>query len=285
MLCSYYVGNPTQHSGQFNGQPRKFGLVYTTDPGYKVLQEFKDRVVTQFTECGGTVAAEGTHPKAGYSIDTETNPRYATDVMARFKAAGVTTVIWPGGLEANYTAAAKNLDYYPEWVTAGDGLMDNEFAQQGYRGSHGQDEDVWTHAVVVSNQPLIPASAADEICFQAQRSVAPDTPAQDAGATGCDMYDNLRQLFVGIQVAGPRLGPSSIDRGFHAIPAVESTDLQIPACYYLPGDYTCIKDFILGEWDPTAGGPERHHTGLLPHRQQPTPGSRQPAAPEPARRL
>ena len=254
VLCNYYVGNPASHSGQFNGQERKFGLVYTTDPGFKILQEFKDRVVSQFNECGGTIAAEGTHPKAGYSIDTETSPRYATDVMARFKAAGVTTIIWPGGLEVNYTAAAKNLDYYPEWVTAGDGFMDNEFAQQGYRGSHGQDEDVWDHAIVVSNQPMLPPGAADQICFQAQRSVAPDTPAQDAAATGCDMYDNLRQLFIGIQVAGPRLGPTSIDRGFHAIPAIESTDLQIPACYYLPGDYTCIKDFILGEWDPVAGG-------------------------------
>ncbi len=114
---------------------------------------------------------------------------------------------------------------------------------------------MWDHAVVVSNQPQQPTSSADRICFQAQRSVQPDTPAQDAAATGCDQYDNLRQMFIGIQVAGPRLGPTSIDKGFHAIPAVESTNLQIPACYYLPGDYTCIKDFILGEWDPQAGGP------------------------------
>ena len=253
-LCNYYVDNPVQHSGQFNGQPRKFGLVYTEDRGYEVLREFKDRVMRQFEECGGTVVATGTHPKAGYSLDTETSPRYATDVMSRFQQANVTTVIWPGGLEVNYTAAAKNLNYYPEWIVAGDGLMDNEFAQQGYRGSHGQDPEVWDHAVVVSNQPQVPLSTADRICFQAQRSVDPNTPAQDAAATGCDHYDNLRQLFIGIQVAGPRLGPSSIDKGFHAIPAIESSNLQIPACYYLPGDYTCIKDFILGEWDTDAGG-------------------------------
>ncbi|MGH9086108.1 MAG: hypothetical protein ACRDYW_11700 [Acidimicrobiales bacterium] len=252
-LCNYYVDRPVQHSPQFTGQ-RKFGLVYTTDRGYEVLQEFKDRVVSEFRACGGSIAAEGSHPKSGYSLDPSTSPRYATEVMARFQQAGVTTVIWPGGLEVNYTAAAKNLNYYPEWIVAGDGDMDNEFAQEGYQGSAGQDPDVWDHAVVVSNQPLVPVSSADRICFQAQRSVDPSTPVQDAAATGCDMYNNLRQLFTGIQVAGPRLGPTSIDRGFHAIPAVESQDLQIPACYYLPGDYTCIKDFVLADWDPTAEG-------------------------------
>src|SRR5256885_2877325 len=52
----------------------------------------------------------------------------------------------------------------------------------------------------------------------------------------------LRQLFVGIQVAGPQLKPPKVDEGFHSIPAVASTDPTVPACYYDPGDYTCIKD-------------------------------------------
>ncbi len=254
VLCNYYVGRPVTHSPQYQGQDRVYGLVYTTDKGYQTLVEFKDRVVNAFDGCGGKITAEGTHPKAGYSIDTETSPRYATEVMQRFKQAGVTTIIWPGGLEVNYTAAAKNLNYYPEWIVAGDGDMENEFAQQGYRGSHGQDPDVWDNAVVVSNQPQSPASDTDRICFQAQRSVDPSTPQQDAARTGCDMYANLRQLFIGIQVAGPRLGPTSIDRGFHAIPPVPSRNLQIPSCYYLPGDYTCIKDLVILDWDPTARG-------------------------------
>lgn len=254
VLCTYYLGQPVTHSPQYNGQDRVYGLVHTTDRGYETLIEFKDRVVSEFQKCGGSIAQTGTHPKAGYSADTETSPRYATEVMARFKQAGVTTIIWPGGLEVNYTKAAKQLDYYPEWIVAGDGDMENEFAQQGYRGSHGQDQDVWEHAVVVSNQPQQPSSTQDRVCYQALRSVDPDVPLQDAAATGCDQYDNLRQLFIGIQVAGPRLGPTSIDRGFHAIPAVPSQNLQIPSCYYLPGDYTCIKDFVILDWDPDAQG-------------------------------
>ena len=86
-------------------------------------------------------------------------------------------------------------------------------------------------------------------------------PTQDALRAGCDKYDNLRQLFIGIQVAGPRLGPTSIDRGFHAIPPTPSPSLQIPACYYDEGDYTCVKDFVLARWDPQGNTEERGSAG------------------------
>src|SRR6185503_2209172 len=52
-----------------------------------------------------------------------------------------------------------------------------------------------------------------------------------------------------IQVAGPRLGPTSIDRGYHAIPAVRSNDPTTPACFYSNGDYTCVKDAQAEIWD------------------------------------
>jgi len=255
VLCNKYVNHPVDHSPQFMGQPRKFGLVYTTDQGFETLRRFKDRVMQKFQACGGTLATEPrTFPKAGYALDTETSNRYAIEAMTAFQAAGVTTVIWPGGLETNYSKAAANLNYYPEWIVAGDGNTDNEFAQQGYRGSHGQNQESWRNAAVVSYQPQIPIDEKVRVCFQALRSVDPNVPQQDALRTGCDMYDNLRQLFIGIQVAGPRLGPTSIDRGFHAIPPLPSPDLQLPACYYDPGDYTCVKDFIIGRWDPQGYG-------------------------------
>jgi hypothetical protein len=205
----------------------------------------------KFKACGGTLATQPrTFPKAGYSADTSETDRYAVEAMQAFQQAGVTTVVWPGGLETKFSKAAANLNYHPEWILAGDGFTDNDFANQGYRGSTGQDQSTWANAAVVSYQPLIPVDERTRVCFQALRSVDPNVPQQDAVRTGCDTYDNLRQLFIGVQVAGPRLGPTSIDRGFHAIPAIASTDLQIPACYYDPGDYTCVKDFIIGRWDP-----------------------------------
>lgn len=250
VLCNNYVGQPVDHSPTFMGEPRQFGLVYTTDQGFESLVRIKDRVMASFADCGGTLATEeGTFPRAGFGIDTETSPRYAAEQMTQFQAAGVTTIIWPGGLETNYSDAMKTLNYYPEILLLGDGNTDSEFSQQGYRGSHGQDQDAWSQAVVVSNQAMVPESIRDAICFMEQRSIDPDTPQQDA-SIGCDLYDSLRQLFTGIQAAGPRLGPSSIDRGFHAIPALASLDLQTPSCYYDPGDYTCVKDYVLLRYDP-----------------------------------
>jgi hypothetical protein len=254
VLCNKYVGKPVEHAGaEFQGKERRFGLVFTTDQGFETLRRFKDRVMERFKECGGTLATEPrTFPKAGYSKDTETSNRYAIEAMQAFQAAKVTTVVWPGGLETNFSAQAKNLNYYPEWVLAGDGFTDNDFAQQGYSGSHGQDADEWSNAAVVSFQSQVPESVNDRVCYQALRSVDPNVARQDAAAEGCDMYDNLRQLFIGIQVAGPRLTPTTIDRGFHAIPPTASPSLQVPACYYEPGDYTCIKDFVIGRWDRDA---------------------------------
>jgi hypothetical protein len=251
VLCKKYVGRKVQHSGQYDGDDRKFGLVYTTDNGFETLRRVKDRVVADFEACGGSFAtAPGTFPRAGYAKDTTTSPRYAIETMQRFQSAGVTTIVWPGGHETHFSTAAKQLNYFPEWIVLGDGQTDNEFAQQGYGGSHGNDREVWQYAVVVSYQPQMPDPETDRICFLALREVDPNVPRQDALRTGCDMYDNLRQLFIGIQVAGPRLTPTTIDRGFHAIPAIASPSLQIPACYYEPDDYTCIKDFIIGRWDP-----------------------------------
>lgn len=246
VLCKKYVGNPVDHSSQFDGQPRKFGLYYTTDSGYDTLRRFKDRVKQRFQDCGGTIVTEQTFPHAGYAVDNSQTPRYAADAALAFKNAGVTTIIWPAGQEAKLSQAAAKINYFPEVILAGDGLTDGDFSQAT------QDPTFWDNVMVVSNQALEPDRLADQVCFQAYRSSNPDAAQRDAGAYACEMYTNLRQLFIGIQVAGPRLGPTSVDKGFHAIPAVRSTDPQTPACYYLPNDYTCVKDYVLGLWDSAA---------------------------------
>jgi hypothetical protein len=71
----------------------------------------------------------------------------------------------------------------------------------------------------------------------------------------CGAYRNLFQLFTGIQVAGPRLGPTSVDNGMHAIPAIRSNDVQTPACFYDIGDYTCVKDAEVEVWDAQSTAP------------------------------
>jgi hypothetical protein len=251
VLCDQVV-NKKVATGAFLGNDRKFGLAYTSDPNYETLRGLKDRVVAKFQACGGSFTTDpAVFPKAGYTVDTGTSPRYAAQDMARFKAAGVTTIIWPGGLETNYSKAAAAIDYHPEWILLGDGFTDSDFANQAYGGQEGQNQEVWSNAFVVSPQPQVPIPETGRICFQALRSVDPNTPEQDSLNSGCDAYNDLRQLFIGIQSAGPRLGPTSIDTGFHALPAIPSQNLQVPECFYEPGDYTCIKDYVLAKYNPT----------------------------------
>ena len=251
IVCDQVVGKSAE-VGDGAGGPRKYGLVYTSDPNYASLRSLKDRVVSKFQSCGGSFATDpGVFPTAGYTVDSGTSPRYATDTMVRFRAAGVTTIIWPAGLETNFSKAAAAIGYHPEWILLGDGFTDSDFANQAYGGQEGQNQDVWSNAFVVSPQPQVPVPETGRICFQALRSVDPNTPQQDSLRAGCDMYNDLRQLFIGIQSAGPRLGPTSIDTGFHALPAIPSQNVQVPECYYEPGDYTCIKDYVLAKYDPT----------------------------------
>ncbi len=247
VLCKKYQPFPVDHSGDYQGEPRKFGLLYTTDSGFKGLQKFKDSVVQRFKACGGVISEEATFPTAGIAVDNRQTPQYALDAMTKFQNAGITTIIWPGGYESKFSKAAAQIGYYPEWILAGDGDLDAEYGNQV-----NQDQTVWQYAVTTSNQPFVPDDVTRRICFQAYRTVKPDEPRQDVNGYACDFYEGLRQLFIGIQVAGPRLGPTSIDKGFHAIPAIRSQDPQVPACFYLPGDYTCVKDLVLGRWDPAA---------------------------------
>jgi hypothetical protein len=62
-------------------------------------------------------------------------------------------------------------------------------------------------------------------------------------------------------VAGPKLTPSALDQGFHAIPPYLSSDPQEPACFYDPGDYTCVKDAEASWWDQSGVPPSRTQTG------------------------
>jgi hypothetical protein len=91
--------------------------------------------------------------------------------------------------------------------------------------------------------------------------VQPDADDNEVRADACPIYADLRQLFTGIQVAGRLLGPSSVDRGFHAIPSVESKDPRVPACFYETNDYTCVKDTVAEWWDPNSTAPNFNSAG------------------------
>lgn len=249
LICQKVVPFPTSFSGNSgqNGQPRKYGLLWSSDDNFPFLRTMKELVKAEVEKCGAKIVAEASFPVGGFATATEANVEAGAAAMAKFVEAGVTTVIWPGGMEVNISSQAGAANFRPEWILMGDGLHDTN--------SHGQlmDQSVWEHAWVITPKTLR-GSDEEEPCFQAAREADPGADRRDITSFACDFYNDTRQMFTGIQVAGPRLNPETMDRGFHAIPRHESSSPRVPACFYNPGDYTCVKDAMVEKWDPAGTG-------------------------------
>ncbi|MDT7570143.1 MAG: hypothetical protein QOE05_317 [Actinomycetota bacterium] len=254
-VCTKVRAQPVVDSGNQgeNGAARVYGLLSTSDPAHPELQLYARLVQRSLSQCGVSPKVKATFPIAGRTYQTQQEDAaatYAKSNMAQFKNEHVTTILWVGGYETDQSRAAGNLQYYPEVILAGDGYLEGNFDN-----TH-QDQTFWSHATVVTPVPMILENDRDP-CVQSIRQTDPSAGPQDTtwACTGTTFYVDTRQLFTGIQVAGPKLSPDSIDQGFHAIPAVQSKDPSTPACYYNTGDYTCVKDGTAEHWDPQGAPP------------------------------
>ena len=259
-VCAKVVGKPAVRagnsaSGNMQNRPRKLGLLHTTDENHPDRIKLAEIVQQKVEACGGEIEGVATFPVCCYTTDTTTNPDYATANMAQFSTEGITTILWPGGMESNTSNAASTSGYQPEWIVLGDDLLDGNGPNRMARNGPAFDD----RAFIITPEIYAPPRA-QQRCYQAYREADKQLPDADLGFV-CEYYRNLFQLFTGIQVAGPRLGPSSVDKGYHAIPAVKSKDNQSPACFYNPGDYTCVKDNQIEMWDEQAVPPEGNRAG------------------------
>lgn len=251
-VCKKVVPYPVSFGNpQDVGKARRLGLLSTTDARQPAMQQFAALAKKEIEACGGNFVAEAFFPSAGFVANPAAT--YGADNMAKFVQNEVTTVIWAQGFEQNNTTAAGKIGYTPEWIVAGDGQLD------GLVPAKYQDQNVWNHAWVVSNATLV-GPWDQEDCYGAIRETGSNIPRSDT-AIPCRHYRDFRQMFTGIQVAGRILTPSSVDRGFHTIPAVPSEDAEVPACFYETNDYTCVKDAVGMYWDSTARSTFSSSTG------------------------
>ena len=262
MLCRQVVGRPAAFSGNpgENGKPRRLGLLRPNDDaawgeGYHLFGEL---VKAQIEECGGQFVAEGEHPYTGRVNDGSAAAQQQVEQnIATFRQAQVSTIIWPLGLDlGRETETAARQGYLPEWILAGDTIM------EGYDVGQLQDQRAMRHAWIQTTLARQPAFNQD-LCYLAMSESNPGKPEEDARQACLQLnpYEALRQLFIGIQVAGPKLHPNSVDKGFHAIPPGPSNDPLVPACYYDPGDYSCVKDGTAMYWDTNGRAPGSNSPG------------------------
>jgi len=256
-VCKQVVPFPVSFSGnaETQGAPRKLGLLHYGGPFYPQLIAYARLVKKGIEDCGGTFVAYRTHDSycgAGNICDPQST--HEVENMAEFRQKGVTTIIWAGGLEVGHSRAAAKINYFPEIVIGGDGYNDLTLENQW------QDPSVWQHAVAVTAYTL-KNPFTNTPCYQAAKETDPEAPTIDIRNYGCKDYDAIRQLMTGIQVAGPKLTPASMEKGFRAIPEVRSSDPRVPACFYPAGGYSCTQDFATWWYDPAGDDPESTNPG------------------------
>lgn len=275
VLCKQVVNRPVTDSGDptYQGRPRKMAFLTLIPGDTDIDDKAAARIRSNVAECGGRFALERNFPFKGSIWQSPHDADAYTAMVAELKAAEITTVVWNLYYDREWSQAAKRAAYFPESIVMTGNGFENIV--------HGKwmDQDVWDNAWVFTPQPAIGAWV-DTQCFKALREAAPDLPFQDTSIP-CRFYEDLRQLFTGIQVAGPRITPESINKGFHAIPQRPSSSADSPACFYLPGDYSCVKDAALWQWDRNAvseyssapgcyrmvNRAERHLVGRWPRRE------------------
>ncbi len=81
-----------------------------------------------------------------YQLDPARLQEQAASAIARFKEAGVTSIIFSGDPVApgTFTPEATNQDYFPEWIITGSALVDTTAAARGF------DQEQWAHAFGIS---------------------------------------------------------------------------------------------------------------------------------------
>ena len=234
-------GNPSGQ-GSPNGDDRRFGLYYTSDPGEPGLHRFRDLVKAGFEECGLEWVTEATFPRSGFAVDGGDSGQEQAEAVQKFQANDVTTVLWLGGIEGRFTHTADAARYYPEIVLAGDLDGDNNVTARQ------QARNVWQNAWATSFQLRFDRPEQTP-GFRAYKEGDPNATTDESRFANSDYRDHF-MLFQAVQVAGPRLHPDTIDEGFHAIPEKQSTDPYIASCFFDPGDYSCVKDATEQWWDP-----------------------------------
>ncbi len=195
-LFNRVMGDPARFAGDpdLRSEDRVLGVVRFEQR----IPVFSDlaRLVTMISDANGVVPAAN----EVYTFDLDKMPERATTIVARMKAAGVTTVLFLGDplMPIYLTQAATAQDYFPEWLVSGTVLTDSTVMGRQY------DQRQWAHAFGLS---VLPAKTpVDQLeAYRLHQWYFGEAPA--ARGTAQLILNDLVMLFLGIHMAGPTCGP------------------------------------------------------------------------------
>ena len=248
-IAKQLIGKNAEFAGDaaFEGEPRTFGHVYISSspesPG--IAETFVDGL----TGDGANVVEV-----LPYTLDPGSIQSQASQIIAKLKSSGVTTVLLAsdGIAPRDFTREATAQEYFPEWVLVAPALSDLTAFGRTY------DQEQWAHAFGVTHNaaPVTPEIAGYYALYQWLMGAEP--PAKD---TIDLLMPNHTFLAAELQATGPDLTPenfrtAAFDR-LATTPAITEPYLTYGDRGYWPDtDYTGVDDGTLIWWDPNAQGPD-----------------------------
>jgi hypothetical protein len=206
-VCTRVIapGRVTFSGNNDHGAPRVYGLLLTddpTDPGAQAMQ--KASVADLQHDCGFTASSTAYYHYATGDVEGPHSGWGAIN-MAQFRKAGVTTIIWPGGMEYEDMRAANAMQWYPEWVVLGDGAVAVGTQTDGNLGASAEPPDEESHVRLITAGTLLNADGypVERPCLAALAEVDPSLDKTTDSVYDCEWYDDFRQLYTGLQLAAP----------------------------------------------------------------------------------
>lgn len=243
------VGKPAIHAGdQFTDTVRTFGYVYVE--GSSESKVLADEMVAKLDAVGARPVEV-----LPYVLDPGSIQQTASQVIAKLKAAGVTTVILSTDPVAprDFTREATAQEYFPEWLVAAATLTDTTAFGRSY------DQQQWAHAFGVTSlavrvNPEISGIYSVYKWFNGQ-----EPPADESIGV---FMPGFQLLFSALQSTGPDLNPTTFAaaiRGFETVKAISQPWLTWgEQGIWDEMDYNGIDDATLFWWDAQAEGPDEN---------------------------
>ncbi len=240
-----FAGDPSMHH-----EKRKFGLIYISTGEESVVQT--QDFVNSLAKQGVTLSAQLSYTSP-VTID-------AVGIIAKLKAAGVTSVIFSGDPVAPIalTNAATSQNYFPEWIISGAALTDTAIFARTY------NQKQWAHAFGVSFGAARTEPSVSGSIFLYHWFFGKNPPAATGAATTTPL---LSLLFIAVQATGPDLTPANLLKALFAAPEPPEALTEPMITFGNHGiwpftDYQGVDDATEIWWNPSADGPdELNHMG------------------------
>ncbi|MDQ1373816.1 MAG: hypothetical protein QOJ09_1154 [Actinomycetota bacterium] len=236
-VAEFTVKRLAKRKAEFAGpamqqQTRRFALLSPENPWYQECVDAGTKIATQ----AGSPPAD----RIKYKLDLGSMSNQATNVIAKLKSEGITSVVC--GCDPVFpiflTQKAQEQGYEPEWIVTGTALTDQDIVGQLY------DQNQWKRAFGISYlgspQPLRGSDG-----YFAYKSVRSDEPAFIVDIIYYQMY----MIALGVQLAGPDLTPQTFERGMFSYPGGAG---RVGTWGFGPGHYTPTQDFREIWWNGEA---------------------------------